>query len=208
MKLYDHNRYDSGNCYRVRLMLSLLRVPFETVVVDVASGENRSAAFLRLNPRGQVPVLDDDGETFWDSMAILLYLGRKYGAGTWLPLDAAALGQVGQWLALAHNEIFHGLALARSILLGRRGGNLEELQKSGNGALHVMEQQLGAQDWLACGRATVADVACYPYVAMAPEAGIDLGPYPAVAAWIGRIAHLPGYLPLPTSPIRPEAATP
>lgn len=208
MKLYDHDRYDSGNCYRVRLMLALLGLPFETVLVDVSKGQNRSAEFLRLNPRGQVPVLEDGGEIYWDSIAILLYLARKYGTETWLPLDARSLGRIGQWLALASDEIFSGLALARSVRLGRRQGNLQALQRTGMRALDVMEQHLTTRDWLACGCPTVADVACYPYVALASEAGVGLAAYPAVGAWLGRLASLPGYLPLPTGPVRPATAAP
>ncbi len=86
----------SGNCYKVRLMLALLGLDSEAVPVDFAGREHKSPAFLALNPLGQVPVLAEDGVRLRDSQAILAYLGRRYGAGDWLPEDAAGLGD---WLA-------------------------------------------------------------------------------------------------------------
>jgi glutathione S-transferase len=195
MKLYD--RDVSGNCYKVRLLLALLRLSWERVPVDTAAGANRTPEFLQLNPRGQIPVFEDAGKVFWDSTAILVYLARRYGGEQWLPVDAADMAAVTQWLALAQNEILYGLARARAIKLFKRAGNLEECHTMGNKALGVLEQHLAAHDWLALGRCTIADIACYPYVALAPEGELPLEPYPFVRAWIGRIQALSGYVGMP-----------
>lgn len=195
MKLYD--RDVSGNCYKVRLLLALLGEPYERVPVDMAAGEHRQPAFLKLNPRGQIPVLEDSGRALWDSTAILVYLARRYGGDRWLPADPWGMAEVIQWLALAQNEILFGLARARAIKLFNRPGNLEEFQKMGSRALAVLDERLAARDWLALDRCTIGDIACYPYAALAPMGEVSLEPYPAVRAWIGRIRALPGYVGMP-----------
>ncbi len=195
MKLYD--RDISGNAYKARLLLALLNLPYERITVDLPGGENRKPEFLRLNPRGQIPVLEDGGRVFWDSTAILVYLARRYGGENWLPSDPAQMAEVMQWLALAQNEILYGLARARAINLFKRPWNLEEAQAAGRRALDVLQERLNGHDWLALERPTIADVACYPYAALAPEGGVSLDAYPAVRGWISRVRNLPGYVGMP-----------
>lgn len=192
MKLYDTPL--SGNCYKIRLFLSLLDKEYEIIPVNTAAGESRAASFLKINPRGQVPVLDDDGVVIWDSTAILMYLARRYGDETWLPLDATGLATVGQWLAVAQNEILYGLARARAMVLFKRAGDMQEYLTVGAGILEVMEQHLKNRHWLALEHPTIADIACLPYVALAPDAGITLERYPATQAWITRTKALPGFI--------------
>jgi glutathione S-transferase len=196
MKLYWSER--SGNAYKPRLLLSLLDVPCEKIAIDLAKREQKQPQFLRLSPRGQVPVLEDDGRVFWDSTAVLVYLARKHGGETWLPTDPGAIAEVMQWMALAQNEIHYGLQFARAIANNIRSGNLEECQAAGKIALQVLEGRLIDHAWLALDRMTIADIACFPYVAMAPDGRIALDAYAAVKAWIARIQALPGYVPLPT----------
>ena len=195
MKLYDFEL--SGNAYKVRLLLSLLGLNCERVPVDLRQGEQRQPAFLKLNPRGQVPTLDDGGTVFWDSLAILVYLARKYGGETWMPLDARGMAEVMQWLAVMENEMLYGLARARVICKFKRPGNLEEAQELGRKGLGVLEERLAAHPWLALDRLTIADIACFPYVALAPEGEIPLDGYPAVRAWIARIKALQGFVGMP-----------
>jgi len=192
MKLYDFEL--SGNAYKVRLMLALTGTPHETQRVDLFNGENRKPEFLRLNPRGQVPVLTDGGFTVWDSQAILVYLARRYAGDGWLPADPTCMADIMQWLAVSENEVQYGLGRARVIMKFKLPGELEAAQKSGRSILAVMEQHLATREWLTCGRPTIADVACYPYVALAPEGGVELAPFPAVRAWIARMQKLPGYV--------------
>ena len=195
MKLYD--RELSGNSYRVRLLLSLLGVKHELVGVDLTKGENREAWFLELNPRGQVPTLDDDGTVVWDSMAILVYLARKYGGEKWLPIDPQGMAQVMQWLAIMENEILYGLAKARIICKFKRSGNLEEAQLLGRKGLDVLERRLAAHQWLALDHVTIADIGCFPYVALAAEGEIPLQPYGNVRSWIERIKAMPHFVGMP-----------
>jgi glutathione S-transferase len=193
MKLYYVDV--SGNSYKVRILLSLLNLPYEKVAVDTKSGEHKKPPFLKLNPRGEIPVLEDDGVVLWDSAAILVYLARKHGGEKWLPSDPAAMGEVMQWVALAGNEIQFGLQYARRGVLQDRwtAGTLEQGQAMGRVALNVLEGRLKNNDWLVLGRPTIADVACFPYIETAPEAKVSLEPYPAVTAWLARCKALPGW---------------
>ena len=193
--LYDFEL--SGNAYKVRLLLSLLGLKYERVPVDLRQGEQRQPGFLRLNPRGQVPTLDDGGTVVWDSLAILVYLARKYGGEKWLPVEPEQMAEVMQWLAVMENEALFGLAKARVICKFKRPGNLEEAQALGRKGLDVIEQRLASHSWLALDRPTIADIACFPYVALAPEGEIPLDACPGVRSWIDRIKSLQGFVGMP-----------
>lgn len=195
MKLYDLEL--SGNSYRIRLLLSLLDLKHELVTVNLMKGEQREPWFLKLNPRGQVPALDDDGTVVWDSMAILVYLARKYGGETWLPTAPESMAQVMQWLAVMQNETLFGLGKARLICKFKFAGNLDDAQQLGRRGLDVLEQRLSGHQWLAVDRTTIADVGCFPYVALASEGEVSLEPYPNVRNWIDRIKALPRFVGMP-----------
>jgi glutathione S-transferase len=195
VKLYDVEL--SGNSYRVRLLLSLLGVKHELVTVNLMKGEQREPWFLKLNPRGQVPTLDDDGTVVWDSMAILAYLARKYGGERWFTIDATEMAEVMQWLAVMENETLYGLGKARLICKFKFPGSLEDAQLLGRKGLDVLEQRLAANQWLALDRPTIADIGCFPYVALASEGEIPLDAYPSVRGWIDRIKSLPGFVGMP-----------
>jgi glutathione S-transferase len=197
-----HDLERSGNCYKVRLLLSLLGLEYRTIAVDVDAGDNQRPEFIALSPRGQVPVLRDGDAVIWDSMAILVYLARRYGGDAWLPAEPLAMAEVMQWLALEQNESRYGLARARAIALGNRTlfartGHYADCQALGMVALAVLEQRLLSRDWLVGEAPTLADIACYPYAALAPEAGLELQPFAAVRGWFERIRGLPGYVELP-----------
>ena len=183
----------SGNAYKARLLLGLLGLEFEETVIDLQAGENRTAAFLALNPRGQIPTLVDGEVTVWDSQAILVYLARRYGEA-WLPVAPAAMAEVMQWLAVSENELLFGLARARAVKYFGRDFGLASCQTYGHAGLKVLEQRLGEHRWLAAGRPTIADVACMPYVALSHMGGIPLDDYPAVRAWVDRVRPLPGFI--------------
>ena len=195
--LYDRER--SGNCYRVRLMLSILGLAYKKIPIprDGLEGNQLPPGFLALNPRGQVPVLLVDETAIWDSHAILIYLARRFGDGEWLPWDPQPLSRVMQWLALNLNEGTYGAARARSIRGMRRSGDLGAAQAMARVALRTLESRLCDQKWLAIERPTIADVACFPYTAMLPEAGVSLRPFPGVVRWIERIKAWPQYIALP-----------
>ncbi|MHB8252641.1 MAG: glutathione S-transferase family protein [Acidiferrobacter sp.] len=205
MKLYDLDR--SGNCYKIRLLLAFLGVSYERIPVALDQGAQRSPEFLRLNPRGQIPVLAvDDNVAIWDSTAILVYLARQFGGERWLPTDPLMMAQVMQWLALEQNEGRYGTARARVIALkisSRLGqtGSFEESRQLAEVAFQTLEGRLHDHAWLVGDHATIADIACYPYTALFPESGLGLEAYPAIRAWFGRIEALPGYVALPRRPV-------
>lgn len=193
MKLYITPT--SGNAWKVRLLLSMLKKDYETISLDTKKGEHKAPEFLKLNPRGQVPVLEDGDQVFWDSTACLVYLARKYGGEQWLPTDAAGMAQVQQWLALSNNELHYGLQWARGVKIGIRSiGSYEEYATYGRNGLAVLEGRLKKNDWLACGRPTIADLACYCYTAVSPEGGLPHDTCPGVAAWVKRVEALPGWI--------------
>lgn len=185
----------SGNSYKVRILLSLLEIPHELVVLDMAGGAHRKPDFVALNPRGEVPVLEDGGRVIWDSAACLVYLGRKFGGDAWVPSDAGDLAEVMQWLALAATELQVGLQYGRRGLLQGRwtAGTLEQNQAMARVGLSAMERRLADNAWLALDRPTVADVACFPYTETAPESKMPLEEWPAVSAWLDRCRATPGW---------------
>ncbi len=187
----------SGNCYKVRLLCSLLSVPLTIVPVDFLAGDHKKPPVIELNPFGELPVFRDGEVVLRDSQAILVYIARKWGGEAWLPTDAAGLAEVCGWLMVAENEIARGPNDAR--LHDKFGFALDIDLARAKAAriLGLMEAHLNRQPWLALGRPTIADVACMPYVALGHEGGITLDAYPSVAAWVGRVKALPGYIGMP-----------
>ena len=197
LTLYD--REASGNCYKVRLLLSCLDVPYQRVPVAMVNGINQlDVDYVKLNQRGQIPTLKDGELVLWGSTAILCYLAARHDpARRWLPEAPARLAEVMQWLELAQNEILDGLFRARAIVKFGIAGDLDASRDTGRRALAVLESRLGCHSWLADGEPTVADIACFPYVAVAGEGGVDVSPYPGVRRWIAAIKALPGFVGMP-----------
>lgn len=192
--LYDMEL--SGNCYKARLLLALLGESYQRIPVNLREGDNRQAAFLSLNPRGEIPVLVDGESVLWDSSAILIYLATCANAQSWYPDDALSRAQITQWMAVSSHEIQYGLAAARAIKLFGRAGDLEHCQALGERALTLLNNQLAEAEWLVGINPTLADIACYPYVATADEGGVALAPNQNVVRWCRRIEQLPGYVPM------------
>ncbi|MDJ0554928.1 MAG: glutathione S-transferase [Microcoleaceae cyanobacterium MO_207.B10] len=193
IKLYNHEI--SGNCYKVQLMLSLLGLEYELVRVDLMKGEHRTPEFLQINPFGQIPVLTDGDIALQDAQAILVYLARRYGNEDWLPLDAEPMSRIMRWLSTATGEIRQGPESARLYhLLQVQSINIETATKKSENILKILDQHLAENNWLALGRPTIADIACFPYVVLAPDGKISLYPYTNVRAWIERIKNLPGFV--------------
>ena len=194
-KLYDFP--PSGNCHKIRIMLSLLNLEYEMETVNLLKGEQKTPAFLKLNPRHKVPVLDDEGTIVSDSAAILIYLASKYGRDDLYPTDPEAMAEVQKWLSFSVNEVFNGLALSRAMVIFKRDVDPAPLHAIALATLDILEARLVSADWLALGRPTIADVACYPYTAAIGEGGLSLEPYPAVQAWLNRLEDLPGFAAMP-----------
>lgn len=189
-----HGSQVSGNTHKVRNMLGLLGLDHELVAVDLPAGEHKAAPFLALNPLGEIPVLVDGATTLRDSAAILVYLASNYAPGDWLPSDPAGLGEVMQWLSFASNQIHQGPFTARAIVRFKRPGDLEAARQRSAAVFAVMDSHLDGRDWLARDRRTIADIACYTYITLAGEAGVDQAPYANVTAWLARVEALPGFV--------------
>ncbi len=183
----------SGNTYKVRILMALLGIECPMVALDFERREHKSPEFLRLNPRGEVPVLVDGDTVLWDSSACLLYLAERHGGAPWLPAAPGARAEVTQWMALAGGEIQFGLQLGRrGVVQGRWTlGDLERCQAMSRVALDAMEFRLVEHTWLVGDHPTLADIACFPYVETAPESKVPLEPYPGVRAWLDACRALP-----------------
>jgi glutathione S-transferase len=193
--LYDNPL--SGNCYKVRLILTLLGIGFERREMSVIDYRERLQTLAGLSPTLNIPtVLLEDGRSLAESNAILWYFadGSRY-----LPDDSYERGQVLQWLFFEQYKHEPGIAVPRfwdSIAPAElpRPGDLEARRASGLEALKAMERHLRERAYFVGERFTIADVALYAYTHVAPEAGFDLEPLPAVRAWLERVAAEPGLI--------------
>lgn len=197
----------SGHCHRVSLLLRMLNLRYD--VIDAPADVRRSADFLRLNPLGQVPVLLDGDRVFTDSNAIMVYLVKRYAPGShWLPEDPQAAAQVQVWLSRAAGEVRNGPGACRMVAQFSAAENYPQAAAISARFLPQMDRYLAERAFLATDLATIADLACYSYVAVAPEGGVSLEPYPAIRRWAARIAALPGFFAMPSLPLpqRPPKA--
>ena len=194
----------SGHAHRVEALLNILGLPYR--YVDANAEVRKSDAFLALNPFGQIPVLVDGDLILPDSVAILVYLADRYdGSGQWNPKAPEKAARVQRWLSIASGDLRFGPALARVLTLWGGAGSLTDAQRVAERILRFMDGHLADRDWLAAERPTIADIACYAYVARAPEGRIPLDPYPAVRRWLERVEAIPALTPMPQSAIPQHA---
>lgn len=189
--------YNSGNCYKIKLMLSLLGAEYEWVPVDILNGETQTDAFLQKNPNGKIPVLElEDDTCLWESNAILNFLAE----GTpYLLTEPRLRTQMLQWQFFEQYSHEPTIAVARFIqfYLGMPEERMEEyrsLHKRGYRALKVMEQQLQRTPFLVGEHFSIADIALYAYTHVAHQGGFDLAQFPAIENWLERIKQQPGYV--------------
>lgn len=194
LRLYRHPL--SGHSHRVELFLSLLGLPTQLIEVDLMKAAHKQPEFLQLNAFGQVPVLDDGGTIIADSNAILVYLARTYGGETWLPSEPAGAAAVQRWLSVAAGQVAFGPAAARLVTVFGAKLNPQEVIGRAHALLKVMDSELAGRAFLVHDKPTIADVACYTYVAHAPEGNVALSDYPHVRAWLNRLEALPGFVPM------------
>ncbi len=196
--LYTHPV--SANSHRVKLLLSLLGLPHAEQIVDVLKGAQRSPEFTALNPLQQLPVLTDGDVVLNESYAILLYLAGRYGdedADRWWPMAPVDQALVARWMFFTANNLHNGIGLARNEFgFGIPSAGDYALGR-GERALGALDRHLAGRDWVELGRPTLADVAVYPFIAVAPEAGFDLTPHRHLTQWVDRLASLPGFVAMP-----------
>lgn len=202
-KLFDYVL--SGSCYKVRLLLAMLKVEYETQAIDFYPGkEHKGAAFLALNPLGQLPVFADDGLVLRDAQAILCHIANKYDpGGMWLPRDER-FGPVMMWLMFAGGELM-AISAARMISVLRYPGDLDAMRDKGRAAMRVLEDHLTERrfdggEWIVGDAPTIADIATFPYVALSHDCGIGHEDYPAISLWQKRVRRLPGFVSMPGVP--------
>ena len=195
-----HGTELSGHAHRVVLLLRMLGLPYRFAAAPPEV--RRSPEFLKLNPLGQIPVLEDGRLVLADSNAIMVYLVRRYAPGSaWLPEEPVAAAQVQRWLSIAAGEVMYGCAIARAVKQFNAPWDHKRAVRIAERLLRFMEQHLAGRTFLAAEHPTLADLACYSYVAHAPEGGVALEPYASVRAWIARVEALPQFVPMPASPV-------
>jgi len=192
-----YNSQVSGNCYKVRLLFAHLGIEYERREVDVFERSGRLELLGELNPGLRVPTLVlDDGRALAESDAILFH----FAEGTeYLPEDRFERAQVLQWLFFEQYSHEPYIAVARFWMLAEISpevSDLEEKMRGGKAALKAMDRYLDEREFLVAGRYTIADIALYAYTHVAPEGRFDLHPYPAVRAWLERVAAQPGHVPI------------
>ena len=199
--LYDY--LDSGNGYKVRLILAHLNQAYRWVELDIMEGATRTPGFLAKNLNGRIPALElGDGACLAESNAILWYLGENT---PFVPADRLARAQVLQWMFFEQYSHEPYVATPRFILKhlpadSPRRAELPDRLIRGRAALAVMDKHLQQNPFFAADRYTIADIALYAYTHVADEAQLDLAPYPAVRAWMGRVASQPKHIPITYRP--------
>lgn len=201
MHLFDY--LDSGNGFKVRLLLAQLGMKYRWTNVDIDKGLTRTPEFLRKNPNGRIPTLElDDGTFLPESNAILWYLAE---GSRFVPPTQLGRAQVLQWMFFEQYSHEPFVATARYIVRHfpkdhARQAELPMRIEKGNAALKVMEGHLEKREFFVNERYSIADIALYAYTHVAADGGFDLAPYPNINRWIARVASQPGYLPLLQEP--------
>ncbi|WP_293354107.1 MULTISPECIES: glutathione S-transferase family protein [unclassified Microcoleus] len=195
-KLYEYS--PSGNCYKVRLLLTQLNIPFDRTEINILQKESRTAEFLVKNPNGRIPVLEiAPGKFLFESNAIMFYLSEET---EFFPTDKFERAQVMQWLFFEQYSHEPFIATSRFWYLTGKAQEyqdaLQQKQAPGYAALGVMEQHLEKNDFFAGDRYSIADIGLFAYTHVAGEGGFDLTGFPAIKTWIERIKNQPRYIAL------------
>ncbi len=193
-KLYQYN--SSGNCYKIRLLLNMLNIEYESIEIDILKKESRTPEFLKINPNGRIPVLEHQGNILPESNAALWYLAK----GTpYLSNDNFLAAQTLQWMFFEQYSHEPFIATSRFWIHILKAADqyqqqLEQKQAGGYAALDIMEQHLGQQRYFVANQFSIADIALYAYTHVAEEGHFDLTKYSNIQQWFQRIESQPGYI--------------
>jgi len=193
-KLYEYSL--SGNCYKVRLLLTQLNIPFDRTEIDILQGKSRTPEFLVKNPNGRIPVLEiAPGKFLFESNAIMFYLSEET---EFFPTDKFERAQVMQWLFFEQYSHEPFIATSRFWYMTGKAEEyreaLQQKQAPGYAALAVMEQHLENHAFFVGDRYTIADIGLFAYTHVAGEGGFDLTKFPAIETWIDRVKSQPAYI--------------
>lgn len=204
IRLYDYHLDENG--YRVRLLLSMLALPFETIAVDKAPGrEHEKPHMLAINPTGTLPILEDGDVRLFGTSAILAYLAHAHAPETdWLPRDAADFGHVQQWLGFAGRQLQAAIDAREAALFTASGAAQADLE-SAKMAFRIMDdhmtlRQIDGHEWFVGTQPTLADLALLPSFALSRDFAMDHDAYPALRRWLRRFRALPGFITMPGIP--------
>ena len=204
LTLYDFEL--SASCYKIRLLLSLLKLKYERVTVNFFPGfENRQPAFLKINPLGQLPALRDGDLMLRDAQAILAYLARKYDpTGRWLPSEPTALAEVLMWLFFTASELTAATAARLHDMLAFPADEVA-VKKAARKAFRIMNDAMTGREhdgasWFVGNQATLADIALFPSIALSRDFGVEHDEYPALRRWMRRVRGLEGFIAMPGIP--------
>lgn len=198
IKLYDFEL--SGSCYKIRMLMNILDVQYEAIPVDFVNKEHKTEKYTALNAFGEIPIFEDGDLRLRDAQAIMVYLAKKYDrTNQWYPDDAESMGRIQQWLSTGGGEVMNS-AGARLVKILNYPLDLEKLQAGAKRVFKIMDDHLATRQYLELEHPTIADIACFPYTAMAGEGGIDLSAYPNILQWIERMKRIPGFITMPGIP--------
>jgi glutathione S-transferase len=195
IKIYDHPL--SGNCYKVRLLMTQSNVGFESETIDVFKGENKKDKYIKINPTSKIPAIDDDGLIIWESNAILLYLCEKYSP-FFLPFDLIGRSNAYKWLFFNKTSLDPFLAKARAILKFYPEGSqdldeLAVLQNEGLKSLKIVEEHLEGKIFFV-ENYSIVDIAFYPYIKLSHEGKIELSQFPNILRWIKSVENTKNFI--------------
>lgn len=203
IKLYDFEL--SVNCYKQRLLMSILGVPYEQILIDFFPGwEHKGEEFKKINPLGHIPVIDDDGYILWDAHAILVYLAARYDLSrSWYPTsDPKLLGETASWMLFAEGTTNTASAARLHDNLGY-DFDIETCRTGAHSLFRFLDEHLWFReqeglDWVCSApHPTIADLAIFPDVMLSEQGGISRQDYPAIRRWTDRFRRVPGFVPMP-----------
>ena len=204
IELYNYEL--SGNCFKIRLLCSFLNIEYQSNNIEFyPSEEHKSDECLKINPLGQIPVISDDGFVLRDAQAILIYLSTKYDKSeNWYPNnDPEKIGLISQWLAFADSITGSASAARLHDTFFYTNFDIEECRAAAHSQFRILDEHLYFQEqlnqsWICDGeKPTLADIACFPYVALSEEGGVSRISYPAIRRWLDRFKRLDGFIIMP-----------
>lgn len=200
LRLYRHPI--SGHCHRVETFMSILGLEYELINLDLSVGEHKQPEFLSKNRFGQIPVLEDGECVLSDSNAILIYLAQKYDLNrSWFPESPDKSAEVVRFLSLAAGKLAYGPAAARAVNLFGAPLDHEALISASHSLFSVLDDHLNTKEWLVGDNPTIADLAVYAYVLLAPEGGVSLDEYTHILSWLRRVSSLSEFVPMQLSKV-------